>query len=144
MRVLLDANIFISYLLSRKGSIHEVLRAAFDQRYTLILPQPLLDELVAAVSQKPRLSRRISTRQLQEFVEILVSIAESVGPLSQPIPPITRDPKDDYLIAYSVVEAVDYLVTGDQDLLVLEEIAGVSILSPTALFQLLAAGDAGA
>lgn len=51
---------------------------------------------------------------------------------------MTRDPKDDYLIAYAVIGEADYLVTGDKDLLVLEQIAGVTIVTPARFADLLA------
>jgi predicted nucleic acid-binding protein len=51
-------------------------------------------------------------------------------PPSAPVPAVVRDPKDDYLIAHSVLEQVDYLVSGDKDLLVLGSVLGVRIVSP--------------
>lgn len=53
------------------------------------------------------------------------------------IPRITRDLKDDYLLAYAVVGEADYLVTGDKDLLVLEKIGEVAIVSPADFAKLL-------
>ena len=50
--------------------------------------------------------------------------------ITDPIPAVTRDPKDDYLLAHAVLGAADYLVSGDQDLLVLERLEGVKIVTP--------------
>ncbi|MEM7533787.1 MAG: putative toxin-antitoxin system toxin component, PIN family, partial [Chloroflexota bacterium] len=55
-------------------------------------------------------------------------IAEKVPQLEHEIPQICRDPKDDYLLAYAIAGKADYIVTGDKDLLVLEEIEGVKIV----------------
>lgn len=135
MRVLLDANIFISYLLHPRGTIGEVLRAALEQRYTLLLPEPVQTEFVEKVTEKPYLADRITRNELQEFISALALVAETIAPITQEIPTVTRDPKDDYLIAYAAVSEADYLVTGDTDLLVLEEVAGIRILAPAKFLE---------
>ena len=58
-------------------------------------------------------------------------------PITEAIPAIVRDYKDDYLIAYSVVYHADYLVTGDKDLLTLQKIEQVKILPPVEFAQLI-------
>ena len=40
-------------------------------------------------------------------------------PILSPILPISRDKKDDYWLAFAQDYALDFLVTGDKDLLVL-------------------------
>ncbi len=42
---------------------------------------------------------------------------------------LCRDPKDNYLLALAQDSQADYLVTGDRDLLILENFAGTIILS---------------
>ncbi len=42
---------------------------------------------------------------------------------------VTRDPKDDYLLAYALVGKADYLVTGDEDLLELEQVDALKIVT---------------
>jgi uncharacterized protein len=41
---------------------------------------------------------------------------------------LSRDPKDDFLLALSIDSQADYLLTGDEDLLVLQKIEQTSIL----------------
>lgn len=42
----------------------------------------------------------------------------------------SRDPKDDMMLEAAVAGAAEYLVTGDQDLLVLKEFKGTRIVTP--------------
>lgn len=42
---------------------------------------------------------------------------------------ISRDPKDDYLLIAAEELGVNFLVTGDQDLLVLHPFKGIQVLS---------------
>lgn len=134
MRVLIDTNVIISYLLSnvhKKGAIHEIMVGLVSGEFTLLLPETLLEEIVQTVQLKPRLSSRISPKDLQEFVTVLQEFGETIPRIDQPIPEMTRDPKDDYLLAYAFVGVADYLVTGDKDLLVLKDIiTDISIVTP--------------
>ncbi len=61
MRVLIDTNVFISYLLSPHGAgvIQEILAAAAGGKFVLLLPEALLEEILVTVTGKPRLSTRI-------------------------------------------------------------------------------------
>ncbi len=59
-----------------------------------------------------------------------MSVSEIIPEINEPIPKVTRDWKDDYLLAYALVGQADYLVTGDNDLLVLQQVGNLSIVSP--------------
>ena len=132
MRVLLDANIFISYLLNPQkiGIFREIMTAAFEGAFTLLLPEALLDEFVNKIPQKPYLAGRIHPEELHQFVSLLHEIGEVIPIIYEEIPAVTRDPKDDYLLAYAVIGAADYLVTGDEDLLVLGRVGALTIIKP--------------
>ena len=132
MRVLLDANIFISYLLNpdKEGAIRKIIHAAVLGDFTLLLPEALLDEFVSKIPQKPYLADRISAAELGTLVEILKAVGEIIPIIKEEIPAVTRDPKDDYLLAYAVVGEADYLVTGDEDLLILQQAGEVKIVNP--------------
>ena len=45
---------------------------------------------------------------------------------------VCRDPKDDRILEVAVTGGADYLITGDQDLLMLENFRGIPILTPAA------------
>lgn len=132
MRVLIDTNVVISYLLypNRPGTIQTIFKALFEGKFTLLLPEALLDEIVITVTQKPHLRERIALDALELMVESLRTVAEEIPLIESEIPQVTRDPKDDYLLAYAVVGEADVLVSGDKDLLELGEIVGVRIVSP--------------
>ena len=44
---------------------------------------------------------------------------------------VYRDPEDDKILELAVSGKADYIVTGDDDLLVLNPFQGVSIITPT-------------
>lgn len=132
MRVLLDANILISYLLTTRDDspIRIVVKAAITGAYTLLLHEAITTEMIRKVRTKPYLSARITGEDLQMLFEVLWQVADEIEPVLEEIPPVTRDPKDDYLLAYALVGQADYLVTGDDDLLSLGEVTGLKIVRP--------------
>jgi uncharacterized protein len=131
-RALIDTNVLVSYLLTPDphGTIASIITAAFEGKYTLLISEALLTELASTIRGRKQLAKRISVGQAEKLIEVLQAIAEPVLEISEPIPSVTRDPKDDYLLAYALLGRADYLVTGDADLLVLGDIEGVKIVPP--------------
>ncbi len=140
MRVLIDTNVFISHLLTSHsvGVIQEIFSAWAEEKFTLLIPEALLDELLDTVRSKPRLAKRIPQQNLEEFLALIQEMSEEVPRIKSPIPAVTRDPKDDYLLAYALVGGADYLVTGDEDLLALQQqIHELEVLTPRQFSELL-------
>jgi putative PIN family toxin of toxin-antitoxin system len=138
MRACVDTNVLISYLLA-PGSIQppsHIVGKAFSGSFTLILVDTTIRELQGKVLDKRYLADRIPKDDLSAFIRSLNVIAE-VLPQSNPLPRVTRDPRDDYLVAPAVLEQVDFVVTGDKDLLVLGEVAGVRIVTPAEFVAIL-------
>ena len=144
MRALLDVNILISYLLSPQHSaISRVVEAGILGRYTLLFPKDLLHELATRVRSKPYLAQRITPDQVAELAAILSGVSETIPRLEEEeIPTVTRDPKDDYLLAYALLGQADYLVTGDGDLLALAQVQNVKIVTARVFDEILRAPPA--
>ncbi len=132
MRVLLDVNIYISTLLhpQKPGALHTIMTAAFEGKFTLLLPEALLAEFVTKIPQKPFLTERIHAEEIQQSVNLLHEIGEAIPVIKEEILAVTRDLKDDYLLAYGMVGAADYLVSGDEDLLVLGQVGRLKMIKP--------------
>ena len=109
-----------------------------EDEFTLLVPEALLDEILVTVTGKPRLSKRIPPDVLEEFLSIIQTFGEEVPRITDPIPAVTRDPKDDYLLAYALVGRADYLVNGDDDLLAMSrQIQELHILAPRQFHEIL-------
>lgn len=118
-RVLLDTNIFISFLLTpgHNRAIARIIESAASGRVTLVLPEELVDEFYEKITTKRYLARRIDADTARQFVQALAATALLPDSLHEPVPSVVRDPKDNYLIAHALLKQVDYLITGDRDLL---------------------------
>lgn len=66
---------------------------------------------------------------LGPILQLVLSNSELVS--TPPLPePLCRDPDDDKFVACAVAAEAQFLVSGDQDLLALSDVMGVTILSP--------------
>jgi len=59
-----------------------------------------------------------------------------VVPGALQLPGITRDPKDDAVVACAVEGQAAYVVSGDGDLLTLREVPGIQIVTPKRFVEL--------
>ncbi len=141
MKVILDANIYISYLLARPPGrvITEVVEACLnDPDIELLFPRELRTELVEAIKRNEYLHTHIDLAEVESLLQTLASAATVPASLEDALA-LSRDPKDDYLLAYGLLEGVDYLITGYDDLLALEKIDALNIISAPAFWQVIRA-----
>lgn len=127
MRAVLDPNVLISALLSRRGTPARVLRAWVAGEFELIASPLLLAELGRALGY-PKLRERIQKEEAEHFVAALARSAVVVADPASPPPVRSSDSGDDYLLALAASQQAS-LVSGDQHLLALRD-AGFPIDSP--------------
>ena len=132
MKVILDANIWISYLLDQgaKGTIQTVVNVGISGAVQLVLPEELLQELHSSVVHSQYLRTRIPEELLSALVDNLRHVAWVPPTTSSTTSLTSRDRHDDYLLMYGVIHRVDYLVTGDHDLLILKKFRHLKMISP--------------
>ena len=97
----------------------------------------MIGELRKEVAEKAWLTARIPQITVEKFITALSAIALIPEPITDPLPQVGRDRKDDYLLAYGAVAACDYRVTGDPDLLVLQQVGNLKIITPAAFLAVL-------
>lgn len=118
MRAVLDVNILISALLSRRGTPAQLITRWLAGEFELVVSDALLGELERALGY-PKLRSRIPAPEAQRFVGALRrSACVVVDP--DVVPPRSADPGDDYLLALAA-QASAILVSGDRHLLDLSE-----------------------
>ena len=127
MRAVLDVNVLISGVLSAKGPSAEILRASRDGQFELVISELLLVELTRALAY-PKLQKRIPAEKAAAFANWARDQGTVAEDPATPPPVGSRHPGDEYLLALAIDRRA-YLVTGDQDLLVLSR--DLPILTPT-------------
>jgi putative PIN family toxin of toxin-antitoxin system len=123
VRVVLDANVLVSAVLSRSGAPAALLTAALDAEIELVACPALLDETARALTS-PKLRSRVAPADAERLLDLVRELADVVPDPEGPAPIHSTDPADDYLLALAAREQVP-LVSGDAHLLALSERAPV-------------------
>lgn len=136
MRVLVDTNLFISYLINPDNPLSELLELMAEGEITLIYPESLLEE-IREVAGRNKFRRYFSIQALDILIETIIIIGEEIPKVNERIPRITRDAKDDYLLTYAVIGRASFLITGDQDLLIHHPFEGINIVTIRHLLEII-------
>lgn len=136
--VVIDTNVWISGLLSAGGAPAQLTRQAVRNGWPVFSAETFAE--LRERLWRPKFDRYITLEQRKRFLLDLESIACWVDVLptiaSQPL---CRDPADDKFLHLALAAGANWLVSGDQDLLVLADSAaaqGVGILSPAEALRL--------
>lgn len=127
IRVVVDPGVLVSAIITPAGPPAELLRAAREGRLDLIVSPRLLAELAAVLSRE-KFRSYLTLDEANEYVEGLAALAETVADVADP-PAVSRDPNDDYLVAVARATGATAIVSGDADLLGVEN-PGVAIVAP--------------
>ena len=125
---------FVSAAISRKGVPRWILRSLKVGLFELFACPQLLAEL-NDVLLRDKFRRYIARSAALVYVSMIHERA-TIVPLEEVLS-VTRDPDDDYLVALAQQTRADYLVSGDGDLLDLEEIGLPQIVSPREFLEIL-------
>ncbi len=122
------------------GTAHELLEDWQKGRFILLISPDQVVEIRTVLS-RPQIAELYGITQAEqtEFVRLLKVAATLVRPVAKlPLP--VRDPKDDMILATALGGEADYLVTGDDDLLVLAgdiRLGALKVVNPRHFLALL-------
>ena len=142
VRAVPDTDALISGLVTEQGPPRQILDAWLEGRCTLVTSLYLVEELTHVLSY-PRIAERLRLDE-EEVEAILAALLSQTGVTSGQLhlPGVTRDPKDDAVVACAREGEADYIVSGDQDLLVLGEYEGIQVITPRQFVEILASLEA--
>ena len=136
-RCVFDTNTVVSATLFR-GSVPEQALFLALSINTVLMSQELADELNDVLS-RARFDRYTNREDREEFLQDLVRQAESVE-ITEPVR-ACRDPNDDKILELAVNGRANYIVTGDDDLLVMNSFRGIEIVRPAEFLAIASAVD---
>ena len=129
MKILFDANVIISGFVSQGYSFDVIKDAA--SKHEVYCTEYLLKETQKSLSTKFPLSREVINSIIstvkKQFIE---------GKTANTVEKISRDPKDDQILADAVTNDIDIIITGDKDLLELKNYKGIKIIMPKDYWKL--------
>lgn len=133
MRVIVDCNIWISFLLGfQKDFMRKLLCSSSIDVY--VCPQ-LIDE-IRVVAGRPKFANKISLEDLNQLDRLISAFCIKSVIKSDAVSNI-RDVKDLYLLSLAETIEADYIVSGDKDLTDLKSHKNTQILSISEFKKLL-------
>lgn len=123
-RIILDTNLWISFLLSQKFS--KLDKLLLNGKIKLLFSEELIEEFLSVV-KRPKLKKYFAESDVQKLLKTINEVAEFIDVKSDVS--ICRDEKDNFLLSLALDGNADFLITGDKDLLVLKKIEQTSIVT---------------
>lgn len=125
MRVVFDTNVLIAAFLT-EGLCSGLLIRARKQAFNLVLCDDIIREFEDVLIKK----FKITSMDISAISAIVSETASEILHKVNPIPNVCRDPNDDMIIACAIEATADYIVTGDEDLLILGKYKDILIINP--------------
>ncbi|ARP81951.1 putative toxin-antitoxin system toxin component, PIN family [Bordetella genomosp. 8] len=136
--VVIDTNVLISAALAPASAPARFVDWALAHA-TLLFSPSTFEELQTRL-WRPKFDRYLTLEQRQAILHDLGAVALCVTPASS-ARVFSRDPDDDKFIHLALAGNAAWIVTGDQDLLILEAVEGVQIVTPVQALNRLAGGS---
>ncbi len=142
MRAVADTNILVRALIKPQGTAGPVLRRLRDGAHRLLYSESLLAELVDLLS-RPRIRNKYGITP--DDVATVLTLIDFRGELVMPQRRITvcRDPNGNQVLEAATAGRADVIVSGDDDLLVLNPFEGIPIVVPADFLAMLDQNNAG-
>jgi len=130
MRVVVDTNIFVSAALKDKSLPALAVHLASEQ--AVLLKSVSTEKQLLEVLARPYLASLVAPATREWFQKIMA--AAELVPIIERIT-ACRDPTDDKFLELAVNGRADLILTGDNDLLVLNPFRGIPIVTAAAFVQ---------
>ncbi|MBI5554288.1 MAG: putative toxin-antitoxin system toxin component, PIN family [Elusimicrobia bacterium] len=132
-KITVDTNVFVSMLLGSKNCrrIYEVF---VKGKLDLVISDELFNE-ISSVLKRDAFSKIVSAQDLKELKDLLKSDAEWVK-LKHCLTSC-RDQKDNIILETALSGKVDFIVSGDKDLLDLKQFHKIPIVTPKQFLEAL-------
>src|SRR3954464_7980988 len=131
LRVVVDTNVLVSGLFGIENTPPLKILTAIRQQKIISVTSAVIMEEVGTVINREKISKKIHLNEEKRKVFIDDLIARSdVTAGKQLAHNFGRDIKDDKFLACGVEGGVDYIITGDNDLLILSGYEGIKIITP--------------
>lgn len=130
MKIVLDTNVVVAAFASR-GLCAEIFEVCLAD-HSIVISEHILSEIEENLIKKIHLPQNI----IQNIIDYLRSAAEIIEPKSAN-ESICRDKNDSKIIGTALSGGARFIITGDEDLLVLKRYKGVRIIKPREFWNIL-------
>jgi len=136
VRVVLDANQFISALLKPGSNPDAIMRLVREEKAVLLLSEAICDEILRVITY-PKIRSRLnrSEEYLADFVGKLRAVAIITSGMMT-LDPLAADPDDTKYLACALEGNADFIVSGDHHLTDLKSFRGIRIVDAATFLAL--------
>lgn len=137
MRVVLDANVYVSSMVNTQGNPKRIISAWQQGAFDVLISHPILEE-IGMVLRYPRIVKRHKQDEtaIRRFLKLLENEAIVVEP-TEVLDVIKDDESDNRYLECATTGKAQYVVSGDNHLLEIGEYKGIMILSQAAFIAFL-------
>ncbi len=126
-RVVIDTNVLISAALFSAGRPRAVVDLVRAANGVLLFSDETFDELRTRL-MRPKFDRYVSQEGRAVYLAQLEAVSEWISITNAKMG--CRDPDDDRFLETALMGEVDYLISGDEDLVVMSPFRGIPIKRP--------------
>lgn len=130
--VILDTNVFVSAIFW-SGTPRQILKAWLAKKIGLIVSIEIFEEYCRVFKI---LSKKYPPVDASPFIDLIMREAHFFEPIKLPSQ-VSCDPDDDKFIACGLAAEVDYIISGDKDLLDISGYRNLKIIKPRDFVNLL-------
>jgi len=126
VRIVIDTNVIASGVFFG-GPPRQVLQLWREKKFDLICSPDILDEYDDVLNRLVSKTGKADLNVVYRFMQILIQDCEVIIP--RHTQKLSRDPDDDKFINCALSGKAFYVVSGDSDLLDIEEVEGIKIIT---------------
>jgi uncharacterized protein len=132
LRFVIDTNILVSSILIASSVSDKAFKKAINSG-VLLFSEETFEELQQVIT-RPKFDKYVSISIRAEFIarlreeSVKIEITERIA--------ACRDSKDDKFLEVAINGSTNYIITGDQDLLILHPFRDVAIISPAQFLEI--------
>lgn len=127
----LDTNVIVSAILSSESVPRKAFNFVFNSE-KILLSYPIWDEL-NEVLQRPKFAKYITEEKRDKFLWELYNQSEFIDIIEEIKE--CRDEKDNKFLELAISGNADFIITGDNDLLVLNPFRTIQIITPKSFLE---------
>ncbi|OGV25954.1 MAG: putative toxin-antitoxin system toxin component, PIN family [Legionellales bacterium RIFCSPHIGHO2_12_FULL_37_14] len=131
IRAIIDTNVLMSGIFW-SGMPAKILDAWQEKKIKVVISPDILEEYTRV---SKILSKKYSGVDIMPIIDLITIYSELFTP--QPLPTsVSRDPDDDKFLALAIAANCKIIITGDRDLLDIQNYAGVTCIKPIDFIKL--------
>ena len=138
-RLVIDTNVLVSAFLWQ-GTPGRLIELAGEKEVLFFTSRSLLEELHETLNKKKLVRSVVATGLSADQMLTNYRRLATLVTARQLAKPVSRDADDDAVLACAIAAHADFIISGDDDLLVLKNFEGIPIIRPAQAVEVFARG----